>query len=267
MLINGKELAKEILNEASQKIVSQKKLGHKFRMVGVLVGDNPSAKKFLELKKSAAEKVGIEFKIREFPENVTTRDLRKEIVDIGKAELNTGIIVELPLPPHINTQYILNAIPEDKDVDVLSQKSQGAFFAGRSKILPPSVEVTKIIFDKYNIEPKGKNCVVFGYGLLVGKPVSHWLAAQGATVSTVNEFTSNPKSFALNADIIVSGVGKPNLITADMVKDGVVVIDFGQDVDLESVSAKASLVTPPTGGVGPLVIATVMKNLIKLKVK
>ncbi|MDO8591301.1 MAG: bifunctional 5,10-methylenetetrahydrofolate dehydrogenase/5,10-methenyltetrahydrofolate cyclohydrolase, partial [bacterium] len=191
---------------------------------------------------------------------------------------------------HINTQYVLNAIPPEKDVDVLSEKTQGAFFVGRSAILPPAVETVKIIFSAiggsalggegaFNLE--GKNCAVFGYGLLVGKPVSHWLASQGATVSIINEFTSNPTELSHQADIIISGVGKPNLITADMVKEGVVVIDFGYnilpeagsdkpeamivgDVDFNEVSQKAGWITPVPGGVGPIVIAAVLKNLLAL---
>ncbi len=262
MIIDGKKIAEEVISQIADK---SKQPSEPLRLAGILVGDNQSARKFLELKKTTASKVGIDFRIYEFPETITTQQLRKEVVAISKAQVNSGVIIELPLPLHINTQYILNAIPEEKDVDVLSQKAQGAFFTGRSKILPPSVEAVKITFEKYNIDPRGKNCAVFGYGLLVGRPISHWLAANGATVSIINEFTPNPKPMAQNADIIISGVGSANLITADMVKDGAIIIDFGPDVDFASVSPKCSLITPPTGGVGPLVIASVLKNLIELK--
>lgn len=274
MIIDGKKIAEEIISQITDEI---KQLSKQPRLAALLVGDYPGSWKFLELKKIAAKKIGIDFRIYEFPESVTTRELRKEIVAISKAQVNSGVIIELPLPAHINTQYVLNAIPEEKDVDVLSQKAQGAFFTGRSKILPPAVEAVKIVFEKYNIEIKGKNCAVFGYGILVGKPISHWLAANGATVSIINEFTPDPKLFTLNADIIISGVGpirnpvgsngvnKPNLITADMVKDGAVIIDFGPDVDFPSVSPKCSLITPPTGGIGPIVVAAVLKNLVVIK--
>ena len=265
MIIDGKKIAEEIISQIADETVEP--LSKQLRLAAVLVGNHPDSRKFLELKKSVAKIAGIDFRIYEFPETITTQQLRKEVVAISKAQINSGVIVELPLPAHINTQYVLNAIPEEKDIDVLSQKAQGAFFTGRFKILPPAVEAVKIIFEKYNINIKDKNCTIFGYGLLVGKPISHWLAAQGATVSVVNEFTPNPKSYALNSDIIISGVGKPNLITADMVKDGAVVIDFGPDVDFISVSLKCSLITPPTSGIGPIVIVAVLKNLIELSLK
>ncbi|MBI2063124.1 MAG: bifunctional 5,10-methylenetetrahydrofolate dehydrogenase/5,10-methenyltetrahydrofolate cyclohydrolase [Candidatus Yanofskybacteria bacterium] len=183
---------------------------------------------------------------------------------MAKAGVNHGVLVELPLPLHINTQYIINAVPQEKDVDVLSEKSQGAFLADRSLILPPAVEAVKIIFEKYDINPKGKNCAVFGYGLLVGKPIGHWLASQGATVSIINEFTSNPAELSCHADIIVAGTGQEDLITKDMIKEGSVIIDFAKDVDFDEVSKKASWITPVPGGVGPIVIAAVLKNLLTL---
>ncbi|MEK7203544.1 MAG: bifunctional 5,10-methylenetetrahydrofolate dehydrogenase/5,10-methenyltetrahydrofolate cyclohydrolase [Patescibacteria group bacterium] len=279
MLIDGKKIAQKILEELKSKT---KNLEKPLRLVGVLVGDNPELKKFIELKKKAAEEIGVEFRSYEFPENITNSKLREELNKIAKAKVNHGVIIELPLPKHLNTQYLLNTIPEEKDVDVLSQKSQAAFFAGRSKALPPSVETAKQIFQEYSIEPKGKTVAVFGYGLLVGKFVSHWLINQGATVSVITEFTKEPDKISKEADIIVSGVGpirgrdtlralaasngvkKLNLITEDMVKQGAVVIDFGKDVDFESVSKKAGLITPPTGGVGPIVVASVLKNLVEL---
>ena len=175
---------------------------------------------------------------------------------------------------------MLNAIPEEKDVDVLSEKSQKIFFAGESKVLPPAVEAVRQIFEEYGVEPKGKKAAVFGQGLLVGKPVSHWLVQQGAVVSVITEHTKEPDKISREADIIVSGVGPirgkgalralaasngvNHLITEGMVKEGAVVIDFAKDVDFESVSKKAGLITPPIGGVGPIVVAAVLKNLVEL---
>ncbi|MBI4120346.1 MAG: bifunctional 5,10-methylenetetrahydrofolate dehydrogenase/5,10-methenyltetrahydrofolate cyclohydrolase [Parcubacteria group bacterium] len=270
MLIDGKKIADEILAGVAVRVGELPKPP---RLAAVLVGDHAGGKKFLELKRSAAKKVGIDFRLYEFPAAITSQQLRKKVVEIAKAQVNSAVLVELPLPGHTNTQYILNAIPEEKDLDVLSQKSQGAFFAGRSKILPPAVEAVKTIFEKHAIEARGKNCAVFGYGLLVGKPISHWLAAQGATVSIINEFTANPEKISRQADILISGVGKPNLIKADMIKEGAVVIDFGcenmegkavGDVAFDQASPKCSLITPVPGGVGPIVIAAVLKNLITL---
>ena len=285
MLIDGKKIAEEMLAEVAEEV---KKLSKPPRLAAILVEDAhlavgpPSGlRKFLELKKKTAGKVGIDFRLYEFPADITTQKLRKKIVGIAKDSVNQGVLIELPLPAHINTQYVVNAIPQEKDVDVLSEKLQGAFFVGRSVILPPAVEAVKVIFEKHSIDPKGKNCAVFGYGLLIGKPVSHWLAQQGATVSIINEFTSNPAELSRQADIVISGVGpirgkdplralaasngaSQPLITADMVKEGSVIIDFAKDVDFEAVSKKASLITPPVGGVGPIVVAAVLKNLMIL---
>jgi len=261
MVIDGRKIAEEILEETKNEI---QKSGLKLKLAAVLVGGHAESRKFLKLKEIAAKKIGIDFRLYEFPANITTQELHKEITNIIKVKINSGIIIELPLPKHINAQYILNAVPEEKDPDVLSQKAQGVFFANRSPILPPAVEAVRVILRHSKINLKGKNCTVFGYGLLVGKPVSHWLASQGTTVSIVNEFTPNPADLSRTADIIVSGVDKPNLVTADMVKDGAIVIDFAKDVDFEKVASKASFITPPIGGVGPIVVAAVLKNLIIL---
>ena len=270
MIIDGRKIAEKILEEAKAKVAEIKNPPY---LAAVLVGDDAGSRRFLELKKKAAESIGVECRIYEFPETISNGELRKKLNQIVKATTCGGMIIELPLPAHLNTQYILNTVPEQKDPDVLSQKAQGAFFVGRSGVLPPSVEAVKSIFEEYRIEPKGKTTAVFGYGLLVGKPVSHWLTNQGATVSVINEFTLDPKPHTLNASIIVSGVGKPGLIKSDMVGDGAVVIDFGfattekgiaGDVDFEEVGKKALLITPVPGGTGPIVVAAVLKNFVKL---
>ena len=133
-----------------------------------------------------------------------------------------------------------------------------------------------MLFDTYNIDPKGKAAAVFGQGRLVGKPISHWLTAQGAKVNMIDELTTNPEKLSLQADVIISGVGKPGLITADMVRDNAIVIDYGYgkkgktmagDVDFENVAKKSSLITPVPGGMGPLVVAAVLKNLVTLQDK
>ncbi|OGN28809.1 MAG: hypothetical protein A3A33_03455 [Candidatus Yanofskybacteria bacterium RIFCSPLOWO2_01_FULL_49_25] len=270
MLIDGKKIADAVLEEIKHQITGYKKPP---KLVAVLVGNDPELKSFLELKGKVAKRIGIEYEIEEFTEKISNTELRAKIVALAKQSPVTGIIIELPLPAHLNTQYILNAVPMEKDPDVLSQKAQGAFFVGRSSVLAPSAEAVKMICDEYRVEVRGRQCVVFGYGLLVGKQVAHWLLSQGATVSVINEHSPNPVSYARHADIIVSGVGKAGLVTADMVKEGATVIDFGWDttggaatgdVDYANVSAKAGLITPIPGGVGPLVVAAVLKNMLIL---
>lgn len=277
MVIDGKIIAEKILNETKAKLVSIKTLqraqGKPPFLAGVMIGKNDASLSFLNIKKRTAKSVGIDFRIYEFPENISNGELRKKLGQILKGHICGGMIVELPLPPHLSVQHILNMVPEEKDPDVLSQKSQGTFFVGRSNILPPSAEAVKNILEECEVGIKGKTAAIFGYGLLVGRPVAHWLATQGATVSIINEFTKNPAEISRQADIIVSGVGKANLITVDMIKEGSVVIDFGYskiggkisgDVDFENAKEKASFITPPTGGTGPIVVASVIKNFVNL---
>jgi methylenetetrahydrofolate dehydrogenase (NADP+)/methenyltetrahydrofolate cyclohydrolase len=285
MIIDGKKIADKILSELKDKVANMKKPPYLAAVfVGPQTGLGQASIKFLELKKEAAESAGIECRIYEFPEEISNRELRERLNQIVKATTCGGMIIELPLPAHLNTQVILNVIPEEKDPDVLSQKAQGAFWAGRSKVLPPSVEAVKIILEEYKIKPKGKVAAVFGYGLLVGRPVSHWLTSQGATTIVINEFTENPAELSEKADIIVSGVGKPGLIKSEMVKEGAIVIDFGYtteaqnitrntekkimgDVDFEEVNKKALFITPVPGGTGPIVIAGILKNFVELASK
>jgi len=187
----------------------------------------------------------------------------------------------LPLPKQINIQYILDGIVPEKDPDMLSSKSVGLFSSGRSKLLPPVVAAIDHIFKNHGIEPKSKKVVVLGVGRLVGKPAAIWLINQGATVTAIDENTDDPTLYTINADIIISGVGIPHLIKQNMIKDGVVAIDCGTSVgssdakseralrgDMDpSVVEKASLFTPVPGGVGPITVAMLFKNLVALAKK
>ena len=199
--------------------------------------------------------------------------LIEEIKKIIGDKSVSGLVIQLPLPKHINTQYILNAIPPKKDVDVLSSEAQKKFYAGNFSVLPPAVGALRIVMNKIGLDPKNKKAAVFGQGLLIGKPTVYWLKSVGAEVFEIDEFTMEPKQYSIKADIIVSGVGKPNLITGDMVKGDVSVFDFGYgkkdgqtmgDVDFASVSPKCRHITPVPGGIGPLVVVSVLKNLVEL---
>lgn len=271
MIIDGKRIRDEILEELRQKIV---KNNLQLCLSAVLVGDDPGLKKFVDLKTKAAESIGISFNLFEFTEEISTERLRMEVAKIVADDKNSGIFVELPLPKTIDTNKILGEIRIEKDVDILSPGAQNKFFSGSAGgLMPPAVEAVKIVLEKYGVSPENKKVAIFGQGLLIGKPIAHWLSRNGAEVYRIDEFTENPESYSTQADIIISGVGKPNLIKGDMVKDGAVVIDFGYgkekdkmagDVDFESVAPKAGLITPVPGGMGPVVIAAVLKNLIEL---
>jgi len=257
MLIDGKKLAEEIKTTLK---------GDGLRLAIVQVGDDEASRKFIERKEKFAKDISVETRVYNLSSDISTTELRKKMAEISHILENDGIILQLPLPGHINTQYVLNGIVSKKDVDVLSSRSFGDFATGRSKILPPVVSAIKIIFEKYNVDVSGKNIVVIGAGRLVGKPVATWLINQEATVSVLNEFTPDISKFAKEADIIISGAGKPGLIKPEMVKEGVIIIDAGSlvgDVD-PKVAEKSSLFTPVPGGIGPLTVAMVFKNLIEL---
>lgn len=270
IIIDGKKIAQDIKASLKEEVLA---IGKKLRLAVVLVGDNVASKKFIEQKKKFGRDIGVDVKVYEFAKDVTTNQLRKKLAEIVHIKQNAGVIIQLPLAKQINAQYILNSVIPAKDVDVLSAKSLGDFTAGKSKILPPVVGAIQAILQNYKIDVRGKNVAVVGAGRLVGQPTAIWLVNEGASVSTVNEFTKDIKPFLERADIIISGAGKPKLITVDMVKEGVVIIDAGTsesagklvgDVDFQGVSKKASLITPVPGGVGPLTVAMLFKNLLEL---
>lgn len=269
MIIDGKQIAQEVLEKLGEEI---KEKNLKLQLGAVLIGDDPEFKKFVKLKEKAAERLGIDFTTYRFPEGIEAGELKNNLVEIS--ELADGALVELPLPKHIDQQAVLNDISVEKDVDVLSDEAQKLFYENKSKINPPAVEALKIVLEKSSILLNGKKAAVFGQGVLVGKPISHWLEQEGVEVVRIRSKTENPERLSLEADIIITGVGKPGLITGDMVQEGAIVIDFGYgkntagkmvgDVDFYSVSSKASLITPVPGGMGPILIAAVLKNLVKL---
>lgn len=269
-ILDGKKLSEKILEEVKKEVAN---LEGKTRLAIVLVGEDPVIKKFIEQKKKVAESVGINIRIYPFDEKITTNELRKKIAEIVHEEKNSGVIIQLPLPSHINAQYILNSVTPEKDVDMLSAKSLGNFIVGRSPILSPVAGAVKAFFEEYKIEYKNKHIVVAGAGSLVGRPVALWLFSEHASFSVINQDTPNPENFLREADIIISGIGKPKFITGEKVKEEVVVIDAGTsesegklvgDVDFGSVSKKASFITPVPGGVGPVTIALLLKNLVTL---
>src|SRR3989344_6052127 len=224
MIVDGKKLAEEIKTSLKDEVLS---IGKKIKLVVIQVGSNPVTEKFMEQKKKFGNAVGIDVRIYNIEEGVSTSQLREKISEIVHIKENTGVIIQLPLPEQINAQYILDGIIPEKDPDMLSSKSVGLFFSGRSKILPPVVAAVKHIFEKNGVEIKGKRAVVLGTGRLVGKPVAAWLISEGAAVTAIDENTTDPTLHTINADILISGVGMPGLIKETMVHEGVVAVDCG----------------------------------------
>jgi len=277
-LLDGKKLSEKILGNIKREI---KKRKLKLTLAVIQVGENPVSQIFINQKRKACEKTGINFKLFKFPAKIRVLELKKEIDKIVQNPTNSGIIIQLPLPTRLNfakqnfggPEEFLNLIIGEKDIDVLSEKSLGKFYQGTLKILPPTVNGILRLLKNYKIGLKGKDVIVIGAGRLVGFPLATQLLKEKATLSVLNEWTRDASSFTKKANILISGVGKPNLIKGNLVKKGVVVIDAGTstkkgklvgDVDFKSVSKKASYITPVPGGVGPLTVACLLENLVEL---
>ena len=272
-ILDGKKLAEKILANL-EKEAEKSKL--RLSLAVIQVGENLVSQVFINQKKKACEKIGVGFKLFKFPAKIKDSELKKAIEKIVKIPANSGVIIQLPLPKRFFPEDFLNLITEEKDVDVLSEHSLGKFYQGTLEILPPTVNGILQLLKDYKIVLKGKNVVIVGAGRLVGFPLATQLLKAKATLSVLNEFTKDAPFFTKKADILVSAVGKPNLIKGNVVKRGVVIIDAGSsrkngkvvgDVDFKSVSKKASFVTPVPGGVGPLTVACLLENLVKLNKK
>jgi len=269
-ILDGKKLSDKILNNLKKKIESHQM---KLRLAVIQIGRNYISEVFISQKKKVAEKIGIGFKLYQFDKKIEKDRLKKKIKEIIKNPLNSGIIIQLPLPKQFLADDFLNLIPEEKDVDILSEKSLGKFYQGKLKILPPIVKGILSLLKNYKIKLKGKNVVIIGAGRLIGLPLNLQLLKEKATLLVLNEFTKNISFFTNKADILISGVGKPNLIKSNMIKKGAVVIDAGisqrngkviGDVDFKEVSKKASYITPVPGGVGPMTVVSLLENLVEL---
>ncbi|HYU64873.1 MAG TPA: bifunctional 5,10-methylenetetrahydrofolate dehydrogenase/5,10-methenyltetrahydrofolate cyclohydrolase [Candidatus Paceibacterota bacterium] len=266
-IFDGKLVADEMLRKLQRAAALY---ARPLQLAAILASDNPGLEKFVRLKQKAAEKAGIDFALYKFHPSVTTRELIDVIDYLNRDSDINGILVELPLPEHVETQSVLDAVEFQKDVDVLSSKRQEKYYAGSFEILPPAVAALKNLAESERLDFYNKKIAVFGQGILVGKPITHWLKQQKAEVFPIDEFTKNPGQFSKQTDVIVTAVGKPELISDDLIKKDAIIIDFGYeksgrgDVDFESVVPKASFVTPVPGGMGPMVIAAVLENLVRL---
>jgi len=259
MKIDGKKIAEEIVGKLKDMEISKKILA------AVLVGENPQSESFLAQKKKTADELGIDFRVYKLPEDLKNDGLRKEIGRIGKLGCVGGVIVQLPLPDGINTRYVLNAVPPEKDIDVLSERSG-------DKVLAPAVEVVKEIFEREKLNPKELKIVVMGAGKLVGGPISKWLKGNCKKLDVIDKGDS--RGSIKSADVIITGVGKAGLIDPNELKNGAGVIDFGYSydgklsgdlkTDNENALNKLSFYTPTPGGTGPILVAKLFENFYKL---
>jgi len=261
-IINGRKLSREILAKAKDEVAI---LPFVPIFCDVLVGEDPSSLQYVKMKAKTAESVGIKFQNANFPASISTENLIKEIKTLNKIKNMCGIIVQLPLPAHLDQEAILNVIDPKLDVDCLGRIGNNLFF--------PTALACLAVLESLNLDLNDKKMVVLGQGMLVGKPVTALLKSKGFLPIAVTSGTKNKEEIIKQADVIISGIGQGKYITGDMIKTGAVLIDAGTselesslvgDVDLESVKDVASYVSPVPGGVGPVTVAMLLNNVLKV---
>lgn len=273
-IIDGK-LVSKVLRASIKESVDKFVADHGFTpgLAVILVGDDPASHVYVRNKHKACLDSGIHSLQIELPAETTEDELLLKITELNNDPTVHGILVQLPLPKHINEDRVLNVISPDKDVDAFHPTNVGKIMTGKYDFLPCTPAGIMSLLDYYNVSVEGKNCVVIGRSNIVGKPMALLLLERNGTVTVTHSRTKDLKSVAAAADILVVAIGKANFVTADFVKDGAVVIDVGinrmadgtlaGDVDFASVSPKASLITPVPGGVGPMTITTLLRNTLR----
>lgn len=271
-IIDGKAISVAVKEQVKQETQVLKEKGISVGLAVVIVGNDPASRVYVNNKKKACETVGFESFEYALPEETTQEELIDLVKKLNNDEKVNGILVQLPLPKHINETAVINTIVPEKDVDAFHPENVGHIMIGDYKFLPCTPAGVIEMLDWSGIEIDGKNCVVIGRSNIVGKPMSMLLLKRNGTVTICHSRTKNLAEICRNADILVAAVGKANFVTADMVKDGAVVIDVGMnrlengklcgDVDYNACFEKAGYITPVPGGVGPMTIAMLMKNTL-----
>jgi methylenetetrahydrofolate dehydrogenase (NADP+) / methenyltetrahydrofolate cyclohydrolase len=272
-LINGNELSAKLRTDVSQRAAALKVKGITPGLAVVLVGDNPASQVYVRNKVKACADNGLHSVMEKHPADMSEAALLALIDKLNNDSSIHGILVQLPLPAHMDAQKVIEAIAPEKDVDGFHMASAGALMVGRPGFWPCTPYGCMKMLESINYNLKGKHAVVIGRSNIVGKPMALMLLQQNATVTICHSGTKDLKAMTLQADVIVAAVGKRNVLTADMVKPGAVVIDVGMnrndegklcgDVDFEGVSQVASYITPVPGGVGPMTITMLLVNTIE----
>lgn len=273
-LISGKEVSAAIRTKIREDALSlRENFGIQPGLAVILVGNDPASQIYVRNKQKACEEVGFHAFEYRLSENSTQEQLLDLIGVLNKDNKVHGILVQLPLPDHIDSQIVINNISADKDVDAFHPVNVGKIMIGDYDFLPCTPAGVMELIDSTGVEISGKNCVVVGRSNIVGKPMAMLLLHRNATVTICHSRTRNLAEVCASADILVSAVGKAHFITADMVKDGAMVIDVGMnhdengklcgDVDFAEVEPKSSYITPVPGGVGPMTITMLMKNTLR----
>lgn len=273
LLIDGKKISTEIKDELKVTVEELKKQGVETCLAVIQVGDDPASSIYVRNKKRACAYVGIESLSYELPEETTEDQLVKLVKELNENDNVHGVLVQLPLPKHINADTIIRTISPDKDVDGFHPESVGRLCIGEPGFVSCTPAGIIQLLKRSGIEIEGKECVVVGRSNIVGKPMSILLLRENGTVTITHSRTKDLKEVTGRADILVVAIGKPKFITADYVKEGAVVIDVGMhrneenklcgDVDFDDIKDKVSAITPVPGGVGPMTIAMLMYNCVE----
>lgn len=268
-LLDGKRLKIEILNELSEEVIN---LSPKPKLVVIQVGNDAASNVYIKQKCNMCEYIGYDYEHVKLDEHISMNELLGIIENLNNDNTVNGVMVQLPLPNEIDTNIVINAISPLKDVDGLTDINNGKLFHNEDGLFSCTPLGIMELLDRYNISVAGKNVCIVGRSNLVGKPMNMMMLNNDATVTVCHSKTEYIARYTKNADILVVAVGKPNFITSDMVSDGAIVIDVGinrsengicGDVDFESVKDKCSYITPVPGGVGPMTVAMLAKNVIK----
>lgn len=272
-LISGKEIALKKKNEIAKEVEALKQAGVTPGLAVILVGNNPASRSYVTSKEKTCKELGMHSLLIELPETITEQELLNKIDELNHDDKIHGILVQLPVPDHINETSIIEAISPEKDVDGFHPINVGRMMTGQDAFLPCTPYGVMIMLKETGIEIEGKHVVVVGRSNIVGKPQGQLFLNENATVTYCHSRTVDIKSITKQADILVAAVGKPYFITEDFVKPGAVVIDVGinrnsegklcGDVDFENVKEKAGYITPVPGGVGPMTITMLMFNTLK----
>ena len=270
-LIDGKVISASVKERVKGEVAELNQKGITVGLAVIIVGEDPASKVYVSNKKKACEALGIISREYALPENTTEQELLDLIRELNADPEINGILCQLPLPKHLDEKLIINSIDPEKDVDAFHPVNVGKIMIGDFYFLPCTPAGVMEMLEYEGIDVTGKNCVVIGRSNIVGKPMNMLLLHKNGTVTICHSKTKNLAEICKNADILVAAVGRPNFVTADMVKDGAVVIDVGinrvdgklcGDVDFENVKDKTAAITPVPGGVGPMTIAMLMQNTL-----
>lgn len=272
-IIDGKQISLDIKNELKEKVAKYKEQGIEITFAVVKVGNDPASAVYVRNKEKACEYVGINSKTLALPEETTEEELLNVVKELNEDKNVNGILVQLPLPKHIDESKVLLTIDSTKDVDGFHPVNVGKMVIGEDTFLPCTPAGIIEMIKRTDIDIEGKECVVIGRSNIVGKPMAMLMLKENATVTIAHSRTKDLKEVTKRADIIVAAIGKAKFVTADYVKEGAVVIDVGMDrdengklcgdVDFESVSKVASAITPVPGGVGPMTVTMLLVNCLR----